>query len=143
MSKHTCKTQITIHAAAARVWAALTTPALIKQYMMGADVKTDWKVGSPLVYTGEYQGKHYEEKGIIQRLEPEKVLAATHFSTSSGKPDVPENYHLVTWELHRNDDATLVTVSQEGITSEGGLEQSKQNWTGVLHALKDVVEQRT
>ncbi len=54
---------------------------------MGADVKSDWKVGSSLTYTGEYQGKPYEEKGIIKKIEPEKVLQATHFSKGSGKED--------------------------------------------------------
>ncbi|HEY0250550.1 MAG TPA: SRPBCC domain-containing protein, partial [Kofleriaceae bacterium] len=96
MTDHIARTQITIHAPKARVWAALTTPRLIKQYMMGADAHSDWKVGSPLTYTGEYEGKPFEEKGVIQRFEPEHVLAATHYSSSSGKPDKPENYHLVT-----------------------------------------------
>jgi hypothetical protein len=31
---------------------SLTKPELVKKYMMGADVKSDWKVGSPLTYTG-------------------------------------------------------------------------------------------
>lgn len=140
MTEHTAKTQITIHASAKKVWEALTTPALIKKYMMGADVRTDWKVGSPLVYSGEYEGKPYEEKGVIKRIEPEKILAATHYSSASGKPDVEENYHLVTWELHPKDGVTVVTVSQDGVTSEKGLEQSKKNWTGVLHGLKETVE---
>ena len=99
MTKHIAHTQISIAASPDRVWTALTTPEMIKQFMFGADVHTDWKVGSPLTYTGEMQGKKYEEKGTIKKLEPGKVLAATHFSSMSGKPDVPENYALVTWQL--------------------------------------------
>lgn len=140
MQKHTAKTKVTIHAPADQVWQALTTPELIKQYMMGADVHTDWKVGSPLTYTGEYQGKKFEEKGTIKQLEPGKVLAATHFSSMSGKPDVPENYALVTWELEQNGDDTVLSVSQDNIDSEKGVAQSKQNWTGVLANLKQLVE---
>jgi uncharacterized protein YndB with AHSA1/START domain len=134
------KTQITVHAAPAKVWQALTQPALIKQYMMGADVSTDWKVGSPLVYTGTYQGKTYEEKGVIQKIEPGKLLQATHFSASSGKEDKPENYALVTWELHEKDGATVVTVSQDNLSSEKAVESSKSNWTQVLAGLKKTVE---
>lgn len=141
MSKtFTATAQITIHASASRVWAALTRPDLIKKYLMGADVHTDWKVGSPLVYTGEYQGKPYEERGIIKQFEPEKVLQATHFSTSSGKPDVPENYALVTWKLQDAGETTVVIVSQDNISSEKGVEQSKQNWAGVLKGLKQTAE---
>lgn len=134
------KTQITIHATPARVWNALTKPALVKKYMMGADVKSDWKVGSPLTYTGEYQGKPFEEKGVIQKIEPRKLLQATHFSTTSGKEDKPENYALVTWALHEDSGATVVTVSQDGLHDQKGVEGSKANWKGVLQGLKKTVE---
>ncbi len=132
--------QITIHASAPRVWDALINPKLIKKYLMGADVHTDWKVGSPLVYTGEYQGKPFEEKGVIQRIESESILQATHFSASSGKEDKPENYSLVTWKLERKDDATVLHVTQDNLHSEKAVESSKANWAGVLKALKQVVE---
>lgn len=141
MTKHTAKTQITIHATAPKVWAALTTPALIKKYMMGANVHSDWKVGSDLRYTGEYEGKAYEEKGKILEIEPNKLLKATHFSSMSGKPDVPENYATVTWSLHHTDGGTIVTVTQDSIDSEKGVEQSKQNWHGVLQGLKKTVDE--
>jgi uncharacterized protein YndB with AHSA1/START domain len=136
----TAKTQMTIHASPAKVWDALTKPDLVKKYMMGADVKSDWKVGSPLTYTGEYKGKRFEEKGVIQKVEPNQLLQATHFSTTSGKEDKPENYALVTWELHEKDGTTVVTVSQDGISTDKGVEDSKTNWTAVLKGLKQTVE---
>lgn len=136
----TAKTQMTIHASPAKVWDALTKPELVKKYMMGADVKSDWKVGSPLTYSGVYKDKPFEEKGVIQKIEREKLLQATHFSTTSGKEDKPENYAVVTWELHENDGATAVTVSQDGISNEKGVEGSKANWAAVLKGLKQTVE---
>ncbi len=134
------KTQVTIHASPHQVWEALTRPELVKKYMMGADVKSDWKVGSPLTYTGEYKGKPYEEKGVIKKIERDKLLQATHFSAMSGKEDKLENYALVTWELHPKGDATVVTVSQDSIETEKGVEGSKANWNGVLEGLKKTVE---
>lgn len=107
-------TRLTLNASAVEVWDALTKPELAKKYMMGADVKSDWKLGGPLVYTGEYRRKRFEEKGVIQKVDRAKVLQATHFSTTSGKADTPENYGVVTWELDANDDTTTVTVSQDG-----------------------------
>jgi len=136
----TATTQVTIHAAPSTVWKALTTPKLIKKYLMGADVHTDWKVGGPLVYTGEYQGKPYEEKGVIQQFEPEKILQATHFSKTSGKEDRPENYALVTWKLQAKGDDTVVTVAQDGISTAKGVEVSKANWANVLEGLKKTAE---
>jgi uncharacterized protein YndB with AHSA1/START domain len=140
MAKLTAKTHITIHTTPDKVWLALTTPAMIKQFMFGADVHTDWKVGSPLTYTGEYQGKKFEEKGTIKQIEPNKLLAATHFSSMSGKPDVPENYALVTWQLEATGATTVLTVSQDNIDDDKGVEGSVKNWTGVLQTIKKIVE---
>lgn len=138
--KLSAKVQVTVQASPARVWAAITTPALVKQYMMGADVKNDWRAGSSLVYTGEYHGKRYEEKGVIQKIEPERMLQATHFSSTSGKADKPENYALVTWEIHPKGGASEVCVSQEGIENQQAVEGSKANWKSVLEGLKKTAE---
>lgn len=138
----TARAETKIHATATEVWDALTKPELIKKYLMGADVKTDWKVGGPLVYTGEYKGQRFEEKGVIKRIEPKKLLQATHFSTTSGKEDKAENYGLVTWELSEKDGATTVSVSQDHIGNEEGIRQSKANWDSVLSGLKRTIEER-
>jgi uncharacterized protein YndB with AHSA1/START domain len=134
------KTQTTIHASPGKVWDALTKRELVKKYMMGADVKSDWKVGSSLTYSGVYKDKPFEEKGVIRKIEPGKLLQATHFSTTSGKKDKPENYALITWELNEKDGATVVTVSQVGIANEKGVEGGKANWAAVPTGLKQTVE---
>jgi uncharacterized protein YndB with AHSA1/START domain len=132
--------RIRIHASPTRVWGALTTPALVKAYLMGADVKSDWKVGSPLTYTGEYRGKPYEERGVIRKIEPGKTLQATNFSARSGKEDKPENYSLVTWELEQDGADTVVAVSQDGIATKEGVATTQINWEGVLAGLKKTTE---
>jgi hypothetical protein len=60
---------------------------------------TDWKEGSPIVWQGEWQGKAYQDKGTILKIDQERVLQYSHFSPLSGQPDVPESYHTVTIEL--------------------------------------------
>src|SRR4029079_7644879 len=87
---------IDIDAPIERVWAAITTPATIKQWFLGVDTETDWTVGSPIVHRGEYQGKPYVDKGTIRRFEPPRVLEHDHWSDGSGLPDEPENYQVVT-----------------------------------------------
>ena len=53
MSKtYVAKAAITINAPASKVWDALTNPDLIKQYLFGTEVTTDWQVGSPITYRG-------------------------------------------------------------------------------------------
>ena len=58
----------------------------------------------------------------------------------SGKVDKPENYNLVTYNLTKKDDKTLVTLSQDNISTEKEKEHSIENWKMVLKKLKEVVE---
>ncbi|MEO7369555.1 MAG: SRPBCC domain-containing protein, partial [Ilumatobacteraceae bacterium] len=43
------------------VWNALTDPALVSQYFMGATVKTDWQVGHPITFTCTWKDKPFED----------------------------------------------------------------------------------
>lgn len=134
------ETSISINATPAQVWKALTTPELIKRYLMGTDVSTDWKEGSTITYSGEYEGKEYHDKGIIRKIEPEKILQSTYLSSMSGKEDKPENYNLVTYKIDLRDKQTILTLSQDNISSEKEREHSIENWKMVLGKLKQVVE---
>ena len=100
-NKFTAKATTTIHAPASKVWHALTRPEMIKQYLFDTEVISDWKVGSPIIYRGEWEGKPFEDKGKILKIEPEKLLMSTHWSPLSGVPDTPENYHTVTYDTIR------------------------------------------
>lgn len=134
------RASITINAAPSKVWLALTDPAIIKKYFFGSDIVTDWRVGSPIIYRGEWQGKSYEDKGTILNLVPEKLLVTTHWSPLSGVPDVAENYHTVTYQLTAHEHSTRVELSQDNNASEEEKFHSEENWKGVLQGLKKVVE---
>jgi len=141
MSKTPIATATTkINASASKVWDALTKPEQIKQYLFGTDVTTDWKVGSPIVHTGEYQGKPYVDKGEIVKFQPRKQLVYTHWSEGSGLPDAPENYQTVTYTLAEKGGKTELTVSEVNLPSEQGKEISDQSWPGALNALKKIFE---
>jgi len=141
-SKLIAKTSISIHATAAAVWTALTSPEQIKKYLMGTNVKTDWKEGSPIEYEGEYNGKKYHDKGVIKNLIPEKVFQSTYWSSMGGKADKPENYNLVTYELEEHDGKTKVTLTQDNVSSKEEKEHVTANWNMVLKKLKEVVEEQ-
>ncbi len=95
MNEITAEATVDIDASPSEVWRSLTDPARLKQYYLGAEVETDWQVGSPITFKGEWDGKPYEDKGEILVFEPERKLAYSHFSPTTGKPDAPENYHMV------------------------------------------------
>jgi uncharacterized protein YndB with AHSA1/START domain len=68
------KASISIDAPIDKVWNALTNPEVIKQYMFGTNVVSDWREGSPIVWKGKWQGTTYEDKGVILKLKPERLI---------------------------------------------------------------------
>ncbi|ACU03992.1 SRPBCC family protein [Pedobacter heparinus] len=134
------KAEVLIAASTAEVWQALIDPALIKKYMFGTTVQSDWKKGSKITWQGEWKGKKYEDKGEITAIEPNKVLQYTHFSPLSGLEDKPENYHTVTIGLSAENDQTKVVLTQDKNLSEKGQQESQKNWENMLQSLKEVVE---
>lgn len=132
--------EIVIKATAAHVWDALVNPVMVKQWLFGTNVVTDWKVGSPIVWQGEWQGKTYEDKGVVLQNVPEKVLETTYWSSMSGKPDVRENYIKVKDELIPVTDGTKLVITQTNNEAEAS-DHSGDNWKMVLSTIKKLLEQ--
>jgi len=140
MSELTSSGTVTIDAPVDDVWAAITTPATIKEWFFGVDTESDWRQGSPLVHRGEWQGKPYEDKGEIVKIEPPTLLVHTHWSDASGTPDRPDNYQEVTWALEDRGGPTQLTVSERNLPSDEAKQVSDQSWTMVLGNLKQLLE---
>jgi uncharacterized protein YndB with AHSA1/START domain len=138
--KFTATATTTIDVPVSRVWQALVTPEIIKQYLFDTDVISDWNVGSPIIYRGEWEGKPFEDKGKILEIEPEKTLKSTHWSPLSGVPDTPENYHTVTYTLTGQGESTEVTITQDNNASEEEKAHSEKNWQTVLEGMKKLLE---
>lgn len=135
------KASSTINAPRAEVWRALVTPSAIKQYMFGTTMVSDWKQGSSVVWKGEWEGRPYEDKGVLLRIEAPEVLQYSHFSPLSGLPDAPENYHTVTIELSdAGSGQTRVVLSQNNNPTEEAKAHSEKNWSMMLAGLKKYVE---
>jgi uncharacterized protein YndB with AHSA1/START domain len=122
------------------VWKALVDPALVKRYLFGTDMKADWKVGGNIVYSGEWQGKRYEDKGVILELKEGALLKTTYWSSMSGQPDLPENRSVVAYSLKAEAGGTRITIKQENIESAESAEHSAANWKGVLEGMKALLE---
>lgn len=137
---YVAEARVDIDASPQEIWDALIDPDRVEQYMFGTRIRTDWEVGSPITWSGEWQGKSYEDKGEILEFQPETRVSYSHFSPLSGAPEVPENYHTVTIELTPNDKVTTVTLAQDNNDTEEARDHSRANWQSMLDGLKRHVE---
>ena len=131
---------ITIDAPPDRVWKVITDPQAVKEFMFGADLATDWTVGGPIAWRGEWEGKPYEDKGTVLEVEPGQKLVHTHFSPLGGEEDKPENYHTLTWTLEDKGGRTQLTLSQDNNASEDAAEHSRGMWDMLVADVKKITE---
>jgi uncharacterized protein YndB with AHSA1/START domain len=134
------KSSTRIDAPVDRVWKAITTPSEIKQWFFNVDTEADWRAGGDLVHRGEYQGGPYIDKGTILEFEPPKRMVHTHWSDVSGKPDTPDNYQQVVWDLAKREGGTELTITERNLPSHEAATTSEQAWKAALKNLKEVLE---
>lgn len=138
-TRHPSTYQTTVHAPVEKVWQALTNPELVKQYFFGSDQQTDWAIGSPIVWTGEYEGISYTDRGVVQEYIPNEKLSYSYLSSWSQLEDKPENYLLVSYAVKTVPAGTELTIVQSNYDEEKAA-HSAANWKIVIDGLKKLVE---
>ncbi len=141
-TKLALKTSILIHSPASAVWDALTNPAVVKEYFFGTTLITDWKVGGPVRFTGEWDGVTYEDKGTVLAFEPERYLSYNYWSSFSGTEDIPENYANIEYILEAAEGGTQLTITQDNLKDEEALAHSESNWQAILAEMQKLVENK-
>lgn len=141
---------ITIKAPKEKVWDILVNPAQTKKYMFGCETVSDWKVGSPLLWQGKWEGKDMVfVKGSIVEIRPDELLAYTVIDPNNpSMADVPENYLTVTYELKENNGQTVLTVSQGDFNKVADGEKryketynNGEGWNPILVQVKAIAEE--
>lgn len=141
------KDSVIINAPAAKVWDALINPGQTKKYMFGCETVSDWKVGSSLLWKGNYEGKEMIfVKGTIADIKPEKYLEYTVIDPNGDLEDIPENYLTVTYTLENKNGQTLLIATQGDYSKVGDGERRYNHmmegggWGSVLKEIKKLVE---
>ena len=133
---------VLIHATPAKVWATLTTPAIIKEYLYGTETSTDWKVGSLITFQGVYgpENHRYCDKGVILENLPHNILRYSYWSGFCGLEDRPENYATVTYSLEQQNGETKFTWTQQCYPDETRHEHSRKGIKDLLAQIKAIAE---
>lgn len=137
------RVSVTINASQAKVWDALVTPGTIKQYLPVTDVVSEWREGSPIVWRSEFQGKPYEIRGTVLRLEAGRLLEYDHsrpIFRASGDGRALATYQRVTIELGDEGPQTRVSVTERDNKTERELAHSEGGWRRALGNLKALLE---
>lgn len=132
---------IVINSTPERIWSILTSPEKIKVYLFGTNVKTDWKKGSSITFSGQYEGQQYQDKGnVIENLKNE-LLQYNYWSNFSKLEDASENYSLVTYRIKQVDKNNCeFTWKQQGFSNEEGKCHTEKGLKTILAQIKGLAE---
>ena len=132
---------IEIKTSPAKVWKVLTDPDKIALYLYGTKTKTDWRIGSPISFSGEYDGTTYSDKGIVMANVQDKLLAYDYWTQFSGLEDIPENYCEVSYHIQDNLNGSVkFTWQQIGFKDEDSLSHSNSGLPSLLEQIKGIAE---
>ena len=133
---------IEVNSSADKIWDTLTNPEKIKIYLFGTETITDWKIGSPIIFQGEYDGNKYKDKGNVLENVRNETLKYNYWSGFSGLEDKPDNYYIVVYHIENISDNRLkFTWTQEGFPNEEGKCHTEQSLNGILEQIKKLTEE--
>ncbi len=123
-----------------KVFEALTTPEFTMQYWGGAELRSDWRAGSPLE---AYHPDREDFCGEVLAVEPPHRLAYTF----TGRAEIAEGRPPTTVEFSIGpfgDAAVKLTVLHSDFTpDERGAQDRRdvgEGWPAILSALKTLLE---
>lgn len=137
---YTSKVTMDINASPETIWRALTSPNEVKQYRMGAQLETDWKVGGPIVWRGVFKGKQFEDRGKVLHFDKPEHLAYTHINPSASELDETENCRKIHIRLSKKEDKTNLVLTQDNNPTLEAKRETEKNWRLILHGLKRIAE---
>jgi uncharacterized protein YndB with AHSA1/START domain len=135
--------EITIKAAADRIFEALTNPEECVKWW-GSEgrfgwthVESDLRPGGKLVMRGHGYGKPVSVTGMYRQIERPRLLVFTWLPDWQG--DATES--VVRWDLEEKAGVTTVRLTHSGLTTEAS-RNSHRGWGAILTWLRTHVERK-
>jgi uncharacterized protein YndB with AHSA1/START domain len=143
---HAIRKLIFINASLSVVWEALTQPELMKSWMSDSEIEivTTWEVGSPVIVNAQAESYKtaFTNTGVVLQFLKERVLEYSHLSSLSRLADLAENYTLIRFTLHPENDHTLLELNLSNFPTESHYKHIDFYWSVTLEILKRLVEER-
>lgn len=132
--------KITINSTVEKVWHTLTNADAVKLWQYGSELQTNWEVGSKIKLVTEWEGKTFEQWGIVLEFSPNHKLRYSLFAPRPDLEDKPENYFEMIYSLTENKGQTILEIIQEDNRSNAIQEAEQSEENPVLKMLKEVAE---
>jgi uncharacterized protein YndB with AHSA1/START domain len=121
-----------------RVWSALTSPEMMKQYWFGMHQESTWKAGAP--WRLLFSDGRVADTGEIVEIEPAKRLVIKW--RNEFNPELKaEGYALCTYEIEPMDGAVKLTIVHAMERAESKfIAKVSGGWPRILSNLKSLLE---
>ena len=120
-----------------RLWHALTTTEVVRQYWFGIDVEGDWEVGSP--WAMRYDGRLMDSGQILERVAPRRLVRSW---VNEWKPEFrAEGTSMCVYEVAAAGSGAKLTVTHSiDRTDSKFVAALSESWPMCLSNLKSLLE---
>ncbi len=137
-----------INTTSEKLWQALTDPAFTKQYW-GVTFETDWRKGSPMVWT-DPGGVIEDPEQVVLESDPYRRLSYSwhtyteDWAAGNGIDEdtrarlLAEPRSTVTFDIEKQGDAVKLTVVHDG--GPAVLEGVSEGWPAIVSSMKSLLE---
>ena len=123
-----------------KLWQALTSSEFSKRYWFGTELKSDWKVGSPLALV--MNGTTTDTGEILEADRPRRLSYTFKHETNEAYRN--EKASKVVFNIEQHGKFVKLTLSHEGF-AEGSklLDGISKGWPAIMSSLKSLLESGT
>jgi uncharacterized protein YndB with AHSA1/START domain len=122
------------------LWEVLLRPETVCRIMPVVEVSSGWSLGRPFCWKFEAQGKIREVRGVVLRLEPDRLLEYEFVDPFGARADREEHRHVVAIELLDQAEGTRVSVVHDNNLTKAEHAHAEGGWRLALNNLKALSE---
>ncbi|MFA6505087.1 MAG: SRPBCC domain-containing protein [Treponemataceae bacterium] len=131
-ARYEAKVEGVIPASIEKVWDAFATSDGFARIYEGIKVESDWKVGGPVVWSGEWEGKAFRDEGVITVYDRPRLFEYTYWTSFWGLPRTPDTTQPIRNEFQAVAGGTKVLITQSNLRSPESRDSAEKNWRGII-----------